>query len=99
FGDHFPLGMTDDLVLEVESIRLEGEQAGADGNAVRICERSTKARLGRCQDGADAGCLFKRKPVEAAKVLQTRVFEITEIDDVVDVLVGVHLAPNYGLCD
>src|SRR4051794_9613928 len=99
FGDDGALAAADDAMLEHESIRLDGLHPGPDGDGVGIRQSAAKARLRRGEDGADAGLLAAVVPAAAAKELEAGVFEVTEVDDVVDVLVRVHLAPDDILHD
>src|SRR5262245_58486316 len=91
--------MADDDMFEREAVALHGDAAGANGNGVGIGERPAETRLRGREDRADAGLALVIEPVEPAKPLQAGVLEITEVNHVVDVAVGIHLAPAYRQLD
>ena len=74
---------------------VEGD-AGADGDAVGKGQRRAEPAGGGRQDGPDGVAVEEIGRVEPFEVRDPRGFEIAEIDDVVDVPVGIHLAPGHG---
>src|SRR5712692_8663431 len=99
FGRNRFEAMTDQEVVHRAAVRAESRHVRPDGNGVWISEWLAVACLRGCQDWADAGFLLILKPVQALKVFKAGTFEITKVDHVVYVAIGIHLAPDDGQLD
>ncbi len=91
--------MTDDAVLHDEPVITHRGNARADGDGVRVGEGFAKSRFGGRQDGADAAIGIEIGPAKPAKILHPATFKIAKVHHIIDMAIGIHLAPNDGQFD
>ena len=77
--------------VEIQTARYSEARTPAD--------REREARPRRRQDRPDPRGALELEPPQPPKILQAGALEVAEVDDVVDVAVRVHLAPEHGELD
>jgi hypothetical protein len=84
------------LVFHDESIFEDLDCACADQDGIGVVQRQAKPATRRVQNGAHLELVIRRQEVASIEKGYPSGLEETEDDRVVEVAVGVHLAPLHG---
>ena len=93
------MAMAYNTVFHFKAVIFCFRHARAHRNGVRIGQRQTEAALHGPQNGTNAGGVAQIIQIDALKIGYARAFKIAKIDRIVDMTIGIHIAPEYGQLD
>src|SRR5437588_5535390 len=89
--------VADNPIFHEKPVVASLADANSDGDRVRVRQRLAESRLGCRQDRANACLVLVFEPAHLPEVFEAGIFEVAEVNDVIDMLVGVHIAPHDRL--
>ncbi len=97
-GDRF-LFVAHNNMFEYKTIITEVLKFRPDRECVWERDRSFETSRNGRDDGANSKVFQALFPTYAVEVLDASIFEVAKVNDIVDVLEGIHFSPSNDLCD